>query len=98
MAKVKLPAGPQDIAADWLTAALRENGVISGVTVTAFDYEAIGVGVGILGQLARFNLTYDAPEAGAPSSVIGKFPGRGAGNPRPVQLLPLLRARGSVLR
>src|SRR5712691_1306310 len=74
MAKAKPPAGPQEVAADWLTGALRETGVISGATVTAFDYEIIGVGVGILGQLARFNLTYDSPEGGAPTTVIGKFP------------------------
>jgi thiamine kinase-like enzyme len=70
----KLPAGPQELTADWLTAALRETGVISATSVRAFDYEIIGVGVGILGQLARFDLTYDSPEAGAPPSVIGKFP------------------------
>jgi len=74
MAKVKLPAGPQDVAADWLAGALRETGVISGATVTGLDYEIIGVGVGILGQLARCNLTYDSPEAGAPKTLIGKFP------------------------
>jgi thiamine kinase-like enzyme len=74
MAKVKLPAGPQDLTADWLTAALRETGVISGSSVTGFDYEVIGEGVGVLGQLARFNPSYDSPEAGAPVTLIGNFP------------------------
>src|SRR3972149_9179412 len=74
MAKVRLPAGPQELTADWLTSALRETGTISSSAVTGFDHEIIGEGVGVLGQLARFNLTYDSPEAGAPKSLIGKFP------------------------
>ena len=80
MAKVKLPAAPEEVTADWLTAALRETGVISGSSVTGFDYEVIGEGVGVLGQLARFNLTYDSPEAGAPKSLVGKFPAAVQGN------------------
>src|SRR3990172_5096795 len=74
MAKVRLPAGPQELTADWLTSALRETGTISNSAVTGLDHEIIGEGVGVLGQLARFNLTYDSPEAGAPKSLIGKFP------------------------
>ena len=74
MAKVKLPAGPKEVTADWLTGALRETGVISDATLTGLDYEIIGEGVGVLGQLARFKLTYDQPEDGAPASLVGKFP------------------------
>ena len=74
MAKTKLPAGPTELTADWLTGALRETGVISDASVTGLDYEIIGEGVGVLGQLARFNLTYDKPEDGAPNSLVGKFP------------------------
>jgi len=74
MAKVRLPAGPQELSAEWLTSALRETGTISGSAVTGFDHEIIGEGAGVLGQLARFNLTYDLPEAGAPASLVGKFP------------------------
>jgi len=74
MAKVKLPAGPREVTPDWLTAALRENGVISDSAVTGFEIEIIGEGVGVLGQLARFSLNYDSAEPGAPKSLIGKFP------------------------
>lgn len=74
MAKTKLPAGPTELTADWLTGALRETGVISDASVTGLDYEIIGEGVGVLGQLARFNLTYDKSEDGAPNSLVGKFP------------------------
>ena len=76
MAKVKLPAGPGELTADWLTSALRETETISSSAVTGLDYEIIGEGVGVLGQLARFNLTYDKPEDGAPASLVGKFPAK----------------------
>ena len=42
--------------------------------MTGFDYEVIGEGVGVLGQLARVRLQYDKPEAGAPDTLVGKFP------------------------
>jgi hypothetical protein len=74
MAKVKLPAGPSELTADWLTSALQESGTISNSAVTGFDYEIIGEGVGVLGQLARVRLQYDKPEEGAPASLVGKFP------------------------
>jgi len=74
MAKVRLPAGPQELTAEWLTAALRETGAISSATVTGLRHEIIGEGVGVLGQLARFKLQYDSEEVGAPATLIGKFP------------------------
>jgi hypothetical protein len=76
MARVKLPASPQEVGADWLTRALRETGVITTSAVTSLDHEIIGEGVGVLGQLARFQLTYDKPEVGAPASLVGKFPAK----------------------
>ena len=66
MAKTKLPAGPTELTADWLTGVLRETDVISDASVTGLDHEIIGQGVGVLGQLARFRLSYDKPEDGAP--------------------------------
>jgi hypothetical protein len=74
MAKVKLPAGPRELAPDWLTSALRETGTISDASVTGLDYEIIGEGVGVLGQLARFRVQYNKPEPEAPATLIGKFP------------------------
>src|SRR5436309_14824833 len=81
MAKVKLPAGPAELTPDWLTWALRETGTIGNCSVTSFEYEVIGEGVGLLGQLARVRLQYDKPEAGAPASPVGKFPAAGQANP-----------------
>ena len=74
MAKVKLPTGPQELSAEWITSALRETGTISDSAVTGFDYEIIGEGVGVLGQLARVQLRYDSREEDAPASLVGKFP------------------------
>lgn len=55
----------------WLTAVLRRGGAIRAASVTAFTSQAVGVGM--LGDSIRFDLTYDRPEAGAPASVVGKF-------------------------
>jgi hypothetical protein len=74
MAKVRLPANPQDVTVDWLTSALRDTGTIVDSRVTGLEHEIIGEGVGVLGQLARFSLAYDSPEPEAPKSLIGKFP------------------------
>jgi hypothetical protein len=80
-----IPASPEEITATWLTAALRSTGIITSATVTSFDTKVIGEGSGFMGQLARVKLNYDAAEAGAPGSLIAKFPavsaaGREIGN------------------
>ncbi|MDB5432160.1 MAG: hypothetical protein JWP35_3276 [Caulobacter sp.] len=67
-----IATGPDQIDADWMTAALRASGAlpqgrVSGMTVTP-------VGNGLLGDSFRFALTYDAAPDGAPASVVGKFP------------------------
>ena len=53
MAKLKIPAGPDDITTEWLTHALRRTGTLTNATVGSFDAETIAEGVGLLGQLAR---------------------------------------------
>jgi hypothetical protein len=73
------------MTADWMTAALRDSGVIQHASVVAATPEPVGVGVGFIGQLARIRLTYDRDEAGAPASCIAKLPtldpgGRQIGN------------------
>jgi len=68
------PTGPGAITPEWLTAALQQSGAIKDATVTSFDVKVIGEGVGFMGQLARFSLTYDKQEKDAPAAVIGKFP------------------------
>lgn len=75
MASITLPAGPQELTADWLTAALRETDTIgSGVSVESFDTETIAEGVGLLGQLARVTLRYSNGSGDEPQTLIAKFP------------------------
>lgn len=74
MAKLKIPAGPQELTPEWVTQALRQTGTITNATVRSFDTEIIAEGVGLIGQLARLKLDYDGPEAGAPRSLVAKFP------------------------
>lgn len=79
MKTMTIPAGPQDLTADWMTDALRSTGVIKSVTVTKIEPQVIGEGSGFIGQIAKVALTYDKPEPGAPASLIAKFPGASEG-------------------
>jgi hypothetical protein len=74
MAKLKIPAGPDELTPEWLTHALRQTGTITNATVRSFDAEIIGQGAGLIGQLARLKLHYEDSEAGAPGSLIAKLP------------------------
>ena len=67
MAQVSIPASMADITPEWLTAALRANGHISG-SVSSAEKVTIGQGVGILGELARITLTYDRVEPKGPQT------------------------------
>lgn len=84
MKSLAIPATMSDVTPQWLTAALRQGGGLKHASVTGIERETIGVGVGILGELARLTLTYDHPEPGAPASLVAKLPtadpgGRGIG-------------------
>ncbi len=74
MSALSIPATMDEVTPAWLTAALRESGVLKTATVTAADRVTIGVGVGLLGDIARVTLTYDHPEPGAPATLIAKLP------------------------
>lgn len=85
MSKLSVPRSPGEITPEWLSGALRQNGVIRDASVVSVSAESIGAGAGFLGQLARLSLTYDRDEPGAPRSVIAKLPaldpgGRGVAN------------------
>ena len=74
MTMLKIPAGPRELTAEWLTHALRQTGTITDAAVVSFDNNLIAEGVGLMGQLARLSLRYNVPEPGAPRSLIAKFP------------------------
>ena len=76
----EIPVSAEDLTPEWLTSALRVGGFVKESRVTSFTREALGEGAGFVGQIVRFRLTFDRPEEGAPTSVIGKFPIRLAQN------------------
>lgn len=84
---LSIPQTMIDVTAAWLTAALREGGVLNAASVVSESKETIGVGVGILGELARVTLEYDAAEAGAPKTVVVKLPTQDPGGRGVAQLL-----------
>jgi aminoglycoside/choline kinase family phosphotransferase len=55
----------------WLTDVLRAGGAIRDARVTGFAAQEVGVGM--LGESVRFELSYDRVKEGAPASVVGKF-------------------------
>ncbi|HVN00474.1 MAG TPA: phosphotransferase [Caulobacteraceae bacterium] len=65
---------PGAIDAAWLGAVLRAGGV--DAVVDRFTAKAIGTGQ--IGDSVRFELTYAGAPAGAPASLVGKFPSAGA--------------------
>jgi hypothetical protein len=74
-----IPASAADITAGWLTHALRAGGAIAaGVTVTKLDTEPVGVGIGLVGALARLTPTYAG--GGGPATVVAKFVAADEGN------------------
>ena len=71
----ELPATTADASPAFMTDALREGGAIGADTAVAeVAHEPIGVGVGIVGQLARLQLRYEGPAKGAPGMVVLKMP------------------------
>lgn len=87
MATLPVPGTMDEVDSAWLTAALRERGVIKEATVIASPRVTIGQGVGILGELARVTLEYDKPEPGAPKTLIAKIPTADPGGKGVAQML-----------
>lgn len=58
----------------WLTSVLAAGGVEAQVT----GFSASRIGTGQIGDSIRFRLDYARPVAGAPASLVGKFPAAGA--------------------
>ena len=69
-----IPAGPEALTAEWITAALRSGGAISDARVATLEVEPIGEGAAFAGEPVRLRLAYDRPEQGAPATLVAKFP------------------------
>ncbi len=74
MPKLPIPMAVEDFTAAWLTDALRAGGTLTDEHVTAVEASSLGEGFGFLGSLARLTLTYDRAAAGAPATIVAKFP------------------------
>ena len=61
---MRIPAGPEDLTTSWLTAALREGGMIERAAIDSFSVAAPSEGQGYFGQVARVTLNYDQQELG----------------------------------
>jgi hypothetical protein len=64
-----IPAATTDITVEWLNERLAERSDVG--TVAAIEREPMGMGVGILGEIARLHLTYADGESG-PATMIAK--------------------------
>ena len=62
------------MSAGWLDHAIRSAGLIDGASVTGFESEAIGEGVGVMCVLHRITPVYEGAHPEAPGSVILKVP------------------------
>ncbi|HXG01841.1 MAG TPA: hypothetical protein VNO23_00300, partial [Candidatus Binatia bacterium] len=69
---LEVPAGPEQVTPEWLTAALRTRDQ-QHPAVAALDWEPVSDGLGFAGRVVRLKLRYEhgAPEPGR--SMIGKF-------------------------
>lgn len=71
--EVGLPKTLDDVTAEWLTRVLRRSGAIDeSTTVASLVAEPFQVGVGLVGKLARLELTYDG--GSGPASLVVKYP------------------------
>jgi hypothetical protein len=71
---MEIPSGPQFLTTEWLTAALRKNGVIDQTRVKSFTRAALGLEQGITGELFRVTVAYENDGVQASLSLIAKFP------------------------
>jgi len=72
---VDVPLTTEEATPAFVTAALRAGGAIGQDTrVAEVEHEPMGIGVGIVGQLARLSLRYEGQAEGAPGTVVLKIP------------------------
>lgn len=75
-----MPGSLSDLTPEWLTEALRASTSLGAGRVTSVDSTLIGDGNGLMSQVARLRLSYDAPGPGAPEVLIVKLPPEDAGS------------------
>src|SRR3546814_12006327 len=70
MTYIKLITDPAAVTPEWLTEVLRASGALTSGRVEAVSPELFGAGM--VGDNARFHLSYDGGEG--PATVVGTFP------------------------
>jgi hypothetical protein len=89
MTTTPLPAGLDEITPEWLTAALRARGLLTGARVRAVRADVVGEGAGFIGIVARLAIDYEGDAAAAPRSCIVKLPSADPGSRQVGQLYGL---------
>lgn len=74
MARLPIPAGPDGLTPEWLTAALRESDTLRRGRVAEAEWEQVGESYGFTGLVARVHLVYDGARGERPRSLIAKLP------------------------
>lgn len=69
-----IPSDPEQLTPEWLTATLREEGVLNEARVTRVQQEILGQGEGFIGTIVRLHLTLDRAEPAVPATMIAKLP------------------------
>ena len=74
MARLPIPAGPDDLTPEWVTEALRETDVLRGGLVAEVEWERVGTEYGFTGLVGRAHLRYENAPSESPRWVIAKLP------------------------
>jgi hypothetical protein len=74
LARLPIPAGPDDVTTQWLTAALSEVGLLRGGRVVDLESERVGVEFGFTGVVVRIFPRYESAVGDAPVSLMAKLP------------------------
>lgn len=77
-ARLPIPAGPEDLTPEWVTAALREADVLRDGNVAAVEWERVGAEYGFTGLVGRAHLRYADDSSEGPRSLIAKLPMAGS--------------------
>ena len=69
----RIPTSTSEITTEWMTEKMRGGGAIApSTTVRRIERDAMGTGIGFMGEVGRLRLEYDG--GSGPSSVICKIP------------------------
>lgn len=59
MSELPVPHGPEQLTPEWLTAALRQGGLLQDAALRGFEADEIGAGQAFVGQTLRLHLDYE---------------------------------------